>query len=93
MTTSSAVAPSLSQALADDAATSLPTGSTTPNTAPFKSLKEVTLAMKDKRYDVTNGSDYDPAYRTEVEQRLAASVKAGINLGITAIINGQTVKF
>jgi hypothetical protein len=60
-------------------------------TNPFRSLKELTEAMADSRYDVTNGRKYDPDYRREVEPRLAASVRAGIDLGIRVVNNGTRI--
>lgn len=42
---------------------------------PFRSKEEVMTAMKDKKYGT------DPAYRKSVEARMAASLKANIDLG------------
>ena len=45
----------------------------------FKSSEEMTKAMSDPKYG------RDPAYTAEVERKLAASVKANVNLGVTAM--------
>jgi len=53
---------------------------TGPAVVGFKNATELTAAMRDPRYQT------DPQYRAEVEQKLAASVKANVNLGVTAMI-------
>lgn len=68
----------------------LVTGTTPPSgglggAQPFQTLGEVTAAMKDKQYSE------NPAYREQVKSRLAASHRAGIDLGLRIMHNGNRI--
>lgn len=63
------------------------------NAQPFRSLKEYTDAIKDPRWGLMEGdrSKIDTGYRTEMAQRLLATHRAGIDLGLRVFDNGKRI--
>lgn len=55
------------------------------NGNPFQTPQEVVAAMKKPEYSS------DPAYREQVKQRISASMRAGIDLNLRIVHNGQRI--
>lgn len=60
---------------------------------PFRSLKEYTDAIKDPRWGLMEGdrSKIDTGYRSEMAQRLLATHRAGVDLGLRVFDNGKRI--
>lgn len=70
-----------------------PANSSGNGSQPFQSLNEYLTAIKDPRWGLMEGdrSKVDHSYRREMADRLAATRRAGIDLGLRVMRDGQRV--